>query len=182
MKKLYKSEQDSLVWGILGGIGEYFDIDPTVLRLGYVVLVLITGIFPGIIAYIVAYFIIPERPIISHESTVNSQQKNQKTNDHTVTETPTKTDLELLNIKMEEKDKFAQGERQAPEVAEELAIPENIGELKKPNWPKIDSRQSIVNSQQEVVNYPENESQTATLDSLMEDDRDVSIDDITDAE
>lgn len=62
MKKLYKSEHDEILTGILGGTGEYFSIDPTVLRIGFIVLVLITGIFPGIIAYIIAYFIIPERP------------------------------------------------------------------------------------------------------------------------
>ncbi|MEY4602630.1 MAG: hypothetical protein RL292_571 [Candidatus Parcubacteria bacterium] len=62
MKKLYKSERDQILTGIIGGMGEYFDIDPTVLRIGFVVLVLITGIFPGVIAYIIAYFIIPEKP------------------------------------------------------------------------------------------------------------------------
>lgn len=62
MKKLYKSEHDEILTGIIGGVGEYFSIDPTVLRIGFVILVLITGIFPGIIAYIIAYFIIPERP------------------------------------------------------------------------------------------------------------------------
>lgn len=48
--------------GLIGGIGEYFSVDPTVLRIGFVVLVLITGIFPGVIAYIIAYFIVPEKP------------------------------------------------------------------------------------------------------------------------
>ena len=36
MKKLYKSNTDKVFAGILGGIGEYFDIDPTILRLAYV--------------------------------------------------------------------------------------------------------------------------------------------------
>lgn len=62
MKKLYKNEHDEVLTGIIGGIGEYFAVDPTVLRIAFVVLVLITGIFPGVIAYIIAYFIIPERP------------------------------------------------------------------------------------------------------------------------
>ncbi len=62
MKKLYKSERDQIITGVIGGLGEYFSIDPTVLRIGFVVLVLITGIFPGVIAYIIAYFIIPETP------------------------------------------------------------------------------------------------------------------------
>lgn len=62
MKKLYKSEFDQILTGVIGGLGEYFTIDPTVLRVAFVVLVLVTGIFPGIIAYIIAYFIIPEKP------------------------------------------------------------------------------------------------------------------------
>jgi phage shock protein C len=62
MKKLYRSEHDQILAGVIGGIGEYFDVDPTILRIGYVVLDLMTGVFPGIIAYIIAFFIIPERP------------------------------------------------------------------------------------------------------------------------
>lgn len=62
MKKLYKNEHDEVLTGVIGGIGEYFSIDPTVLRIAFVVLVLVTGVFPGIVAYIIAYFIIPEKP------------------------------------------------------------------------------------------------------------------------
>ncbi|MCX6703623.1 MAG: PspC domain-containing protein [Candidatus Zambryskibacteria bacterium] len=62
MKKLYKNQHDEVLTGVIGGIGEYFSIDPVVLRIGFVILVLISGIFPGIIAYIIAYFIIPEKP------------------------------------------------------------------------------------------------------------------------
>ncbi len=62
MKKLYKNEHDEVLTGVIGGIGEYFSVDPTVLRIAFVVLVLITGVFPGIIAYIIAYFLIPEKP------------------------------------------------------------------------------------------------------------------------
>ena len=62
MKKLYKSDFDQILTGVIGGVGEYFDVDPTVLRIGFVLLVVISGIFPGIIAYIIAYFLIPERP------------------------------------------------------------------------------------------------------------------------
>lgn len=62
MKKLYKSETDQVITGIIGGLGEYFSIDPTIIRIVFVVIVLVSGIFPGVIAYILAYFIIPERP------------------------------------------------------------------------------------------------------------------------
>jgi len=62
MKKLHKNHHDEVLTGIIGGIGEYFAIDPTVLRIVFVIIVLISGIFPGIIAYIIAYFIIPDAP------------------------------------------------------------------------------------------------------------------------
>lgn len=60
MRKLYKSEHDRILAGVIGGVGEYTDIDPTVLRLVYIVLAVMTGIFPCIIAYIIAVLIIPK--------------------------------------------------------------------------------------------------------------------------
>jgi len=65
MKKLYRS-QDNKVWeGILGGFGEYYDIDPTILRVFFLIFVICTGIFPGVLAYILAIFIIPRTPSTS---------------------------------------------------------------------------------------------------------------------
>ena len=62
MKKLYRSETNKIFGGILGGIGEYFEVDPVVIRLVYVVFLILTGIIPGILIYIIALIIIP-RPI-----------------------------------------------------------------------------------------------------------------------
>jgi phage shock protein C len=62
MKKLYRSRENKIFSGIIGGIGEYFDVDPTVLRLIFVFLILASGIMPGIIAYIIALFIVPQKP------------------------------------------------------------------------------------------------------------------------
>ena len=62
MKKFYRSKENKILGGIIGGIGEYFDVDPTVLRLLFVFLVLATGIVAGIIIYIVALFIVPQKP------------------------------------------------------------------------------------------------------------------------
>ena len=58
MKKLYLSK-DKKVLGVCGGIGEYFEVDPTLIRLGWVVLAILTGIVPGIIAYIIAAIVMP---------------------------------------------------------------------------------------------------------------------------
>lgn len=59
MKKLYRSKSNMAVAGVLGGLGEYFSIDPVVLRVFFVLFVLLTGVFPGVIAYILAILIIP---------------------------------------------------------------------------------------------------------------------------
>ena len=59
-KRLYKSRNNSVIGGVCGGIGEYFGIDPTMVRLGLVLFGFMAG--SGILAYIIAVFIIPEPP------------------------------------------------------------------------------------------------------------------------
>ena len=59
MKKLYRSETDKVLCGVCGGIAEYFEIDPTLVRLGFVVISLACG--SGILGYLVAALIIPRR-------------------------------------------------------------------------------------------------------------------------
>ena len=59
-KKLYKSSTDKKLAGVCGGIAEYFDIDSTLVRLGWVVFSLLGG--SGLLAYIIAAIIMPDRP------------------------------------------------------------------------------------------------------------------------
>ena len=59
-KRLYKSRNDKMLGGVCGGIAEYFDIDPTLVRLGWVLFCALGG--SGILAYIVAAIVIPEQP------------------------------------------------------------------------------------------------------------------------
>ena len=59
-KRLYKSNENKMVCGVCGGIAEYFDIDPTLVRLGWVLLCALGG--SGILAYIIAAIVIPGRP------------------------------------------------------------------------------------------------------------------------
>ena len=56
-KKLYRSKKNRMIAGVCGGIGEYFNIDPTIIRLLWVILVFCGGI--GILAYLVAWIVIP---------------------------------------------------------------------------------------------------------------------------
>ena len=59
-KKLYKSNKYIILDGVCGGIAEYFNIDPTLVRLGWVVFCALGG--SGVLAYIVAALIIPRDP------------------------------------------------------------------------------------------------------------------------
>jgi phage shock protein C len=63
-KRLYRSVENRVFAGICGGLGEFFKIDPVLLRLIWVLVVIFTGFVPGVIAYILAAFIIPERTVI----------------------------------------------------------------------------------------------------------------------
>lgn len=59
-KKLYRSKTSRVLAGVCGGLGEYLQVDPVMLRLIWVLLTLVSGFFPGIIGYIIAVIIIPE--------------------------------------------------------------------------------------------------------------------------
>ncbi len=59
-KRLYKSEEDKMLAGVCGGIAEFFGIDPTLVRLGWVLFTLLGG--SGLLAYIIAAIIIPHDP------------------------------------------------------------------------------------------------------------------------
>lgn len=60
-KKLYRSTNDRMVFGVCGGVGEYFEVDPTFIRLLWVVLSFFTSPLGGLLVYFIASFIIPER-------------------------------------------------------------------------------------------------------------------------
>ena len=59
-KKLYKSNDNKMIDGVCSGIAEYFDIDPTMVRLGWVLFCALGG--SGFLAYIIAAIIIPRKP------------------------------------------------------------------------------------------------------------------------
>lgn len=58
MKKLHRSS-NRVVAGVCGGIAEYFDIDPTLIRVLYAVLTFFSAAFPGIILYIILMILMP---------------------------------------------------------------------------------------------------------------------------
>jgi phage shock protein C len=71
MKRLYRSKKDRMLGGVCAGLGEHFDIDPTVIRLVWAVITVIS-IGTGVLVYILAWILIPE------EETGSSEQKTQK--------------------------------------------------------------------------------------------------------
>jgi phage shock protein PspC (stress-responsive transcriptional regulator) len=67
-KKLYRSKENRIVGGVCGGLGEYLGINPTLIRLLWLLFIFVAG--AGVAAYVIAMLIIPEKPqtIISKES------------------------------------------------------------------------------------------------------------------
>jgi phage shock protein C len=62
-RRLMRSAVDSKLGGVCGGIGEYFDVDPTMVRLLWVVLSVVPGaLVGGVLAYVLAWSIVPKAP------------------------------------------------------------------------------------------------------------------------
>jgi phage shock protein C len=72
-KKLYRSRTNSMIGGVCGGLGEYLNVDPTIMRLVAVLLVFANGI--GLLAYIIAWIIIPRNPGIEAEVVVTEKSE-----------------------------------------------------------------------------------------------------------
>ena len=59
-QKLYRTRNDKKICGVCGGIAEYFNIDPTLIRIGWTLLAVCAG--SGVLAYIICAIIMPEKP------------------------------------------------------------------------------------------------------------------------
>lgn len=57
-KKLYRSRKDKMIGGVAGGLGDYFEVDPTLVRILFVVATILGG--SGVLAYIILWIVIPE--------------------------------------------------------------------------------------------------------------------------
>lgn len=60
-RPLRRSLQNRAIAGVCGGLAEYFGIDPTVMRVAYVLLSILSVGFPGILVYVIMWILIPER-------------------------------------------------------------------------------------------------------------------------
>ena len=59
-KKLKRSTYNQMIGGVCAGIAEYFDLDPTLIRIGFVILSLLSAAFPGILVYFILWLVMPE--------------------------------------------------------------------------------------------------------------------------
>lgn len=60
-KRLYRNTNNKIIAGVCSGVGDYFNIDPVIIRLLWVILTIFGG--AGLLVYIIAWIIIPEKPI-----------------------------------------------------------------------------------------------------------------------
>ena len=76
-KQLYRSSNDKMIAGVCGGLGDYFDIDPTIIRLIFVfgTILSVSGLFW---AYLVMMFVVPEKPLAS-EAVVDAPVEDSTT-------------------------------------------------------------------------------------------------------
>lgn len=69
MKKLYLSDTDKKIGGVCGGFAEWAEIDSTVVRLTVIILAVISHIIPAVVAYLIAWIVIPQKPKVKiHEA------------------------------------------------------------------------------------------------------------------
>lgn len=60
---LYRSRRYSMIAGVCGGLAEWLDWSPTAVRVLYVILSVVSAGFPGILVYIILWFVMPKRPV-----------------------------------------------------------------------------------------------------------------------
>ena len=59
---LRRSRHNRMIAGVVGGLAEYFGLDPTLLRVIYVLVSIFSAAFPGILVYILFWILVPEEP------------------------------------------------------------------------------------------------------------------------
>ncbi|MDD2696505.1 MAG: PspC domain-containing protein [Anaerolineales bacterium] len=73
-KRLYRSRRERMVAGVCGGVAEYFNADPTLVRLLFVFGTLLGG--PGLLAYLIMMVVVPEEPAPAAEQILEAEDKS----------------------------------------------------------------------------------------------------------
>lgn len=76
-KKLYRSPKNALLFGIAAGIAHYFSVDVVFVRLAIIVLTFLSGIWPMVLIYLVAIFLVPVDP--AQETVASTQEPKDVT-------------------------------------------------------------------------------------------------------
>jgi phage shock protein C len=63
MKQLKRSNKNRMIAGVCGGLAEYFGMDPTMVRIIYVLVSVLSAAFPGILVYLILWVVIPQSEI-----------------------------------------------------------------------------------------------------------------------
>jgi len=66
-QKFVRSEDDVMVAGVIAGLAHYFSQDPLLFRVAAIAFLLITGIFPGLIIYLIAWLMVPRKPRYNYD-------------------------------------------------------------------------------------------------------------------
>ncbi len=61
VKKITRSDENKMIGGVCGGIAEYFDMDPTLIRLIYILVSIFSVAFPGMLVYLILWVVIPQQ-------------------------------------------------------------------------------------------------------------------------
>ena len=64
IKKLYRSKSNKVLAGIIGGLGEYLDIDPAILRVIWILIIVFTAFVPGVVAYFLMLLVVPKNTTV----------------------------------------------------------------------------------------------------------------------
>lgn len=62
VKRLYRSKDNKIFAGVIGGLGEYLNVDPVLLRVFWIALLIFSAIIPGLLVYLLVLFIMPPHP------------------------------------------------------------------------------------------------------------------------
>ncbi|RYF29337.1 MAG: PspC domain-containing protein [Chloroflexi bacterium] len=73
MKRLYRSQTDKKIGGVCAGLAEYINIDPTIIRVIFVIL-LLPGGFPGLIPYVLLWIIVPLKPALDKSAAIDADE------------------------------------------------------------------------------------------------------------
>jgi phage shock protein C len=63
-KKLMRSRADRKIAGVCSGLAQYLDLDISLVRILWFFITFVSGVFPGFVAYVLAWIIIPEEPVL----------------------------------------------------------------------------------------------------------------------